>query len=175
MMRRIRTLLVALALVAAAGAGAVAAYFQFRPDPTPSGATTEQLLLAALGRTVMSPVEISDRLEVADSLCRLDEAVLVEVWAQVEPTSFRFQDFVVGERCPERAVLYAQQTGRYVTQEAIKSRTTPVPNGPSTSQPGLATSTSGPPGSSTPGSAEEPFSPEALRIPTTTSSSTDAG
>ncbi len=80
-------------------------------DPEPSTAE----LLAELEGRELSPAEVAEREQVAQVLCGLDDAVLVELWGRLSVPQLEFQDFVFGRQCPERNALYGQTTGRFVT------------------------------------------------------------
>ncbi len=66
----------------------------------------------------LTTAELAEREQVADTLCRLDDAVLVEVWDQLSAKQLEFQDFVFSRTCDDRSQLYAEATGRFaVTSE----------------------------------------------------------
>ncbi|MGH1504833.1 MAG: hypothetical protein ACRBI6_14850 [Acidimicrobiales bacterium] len=83
-------------------------------DPEP--ATAAELLEALEGRE-LSAVEETERLGVMELLCDLDEAVLVELWDRLDDEQLAFQDIAFGRTCPERNTLYAEETGRFATDE----------------------------------------------------------
>lgn len=74
--------------------------------------TTAQLLAEVEGRP-LTPAEVAEREQVAALLCRLDDAVLLEIWDRLEPGQLEFQDFVFVRHCPQRNELYGQATGRF--------------------------------------------------------------
>ncbi len=100
--------------------------------------TVEERLAAIEGRE-LTPSEVSERLVVAESLCRLDDPVLDRLWRQLDDDQLEFQDFVFDYQCPERSILYASHTGRYVTAEAEESGVVP-----STTRPPSTTTTRSP-------------------------------
>ena len=66
----------------------------------------------------LTTAELAEREQVANTLCRLDDAVLVEVWDQLSAKQLEFQDFVFSRTCDNRSQLYAEATGRFaVTSE----------------------------------------------------------
>lgn len=66
----------------------------------------------------LTPAEVAERAEVGEALCRLDDAILDGIWIKLDDDQLAFQDIVFASLCPERAILYAGHTGRYVTEEA---------------------------------------------------------
>jgi hypothetical protein len=129
----------------------------------------------------LTPAEVADRAEVGEALCRLDDSVLDEIWIRLDDDQLDFQDVVFSMLCPDRAVLYAGLTGRYVTEEAEESgvvtSTTRPPSTvtrPSTPiGPTLAPSTTAgsPPGTGSATTTTDPSAP----LTSTTSSTTGSG
>ncbi len=74
--------------------------------------TDAQLLNELEGRE-LSAAELAEREQVAQTLCRLDDAVLIDVWDQLSVKQLAFQDFVFSRVCERRSQLYAEQTGRF--------------------------------------------------------------
>ncbi len=107
--RRILAVALAVALPAAACGG----------DDEPE-LTFEDRLVELEGRT-LTPAEVAERVEIGETLCRMDDQVLDEMWQQLSDDQLEFQDLIVAELCPERAILYAGHTGRFVTEEAEES------------------------------------------------------
>ena len=105
----------AVALAVAAGLVAAACGDDGKPEPT-----IEERLAAVEGRQ-LSPTEVSRQLDLAGALCRLGDEVLDALWFRLDDDQLGFQDVVFGYICPERAVLYAGHTGRYVTEDAESS------------------------------------------------------
>lgn len=107
--RRALPLLVALALSLAACGG----------DDEPE-LTFEDRLVELEGRP-LTPLDVARQAEIGRSLCLLDDRILDEMWQQLSDDQLEFQDIVIVSFCPERAVLYAGHTGRFVTEEAEES------------------------------------------------------
>ncbi len=80
------------------------------PEPT-----TGELLSELEGRE-LTAAEIAQREQVAQTLCRLDDRVLVEIWSQLSATQLEFQDFVFSRECERRSQLYAEATGRFAVE-----------------------------------------------------------
>ncbi len=110
--------------------------------------TFEDRLVELEGRS-LTPAEVAERVEIGETLCRLDDQILDEMWQQLSDDQLDFQDLIVAELCPERAVLYAGHTGRFVTEEAEESgvrtsttrpaSTTATTSRPTTTRPATAT------------------------------------
>lgn len=111
--------------------------------------TFEDKLVALEGRS-LTPAEVADRVATGETLCQLDDQILDEMWQLLTDDQLDFQDLIIAELCPERAILYAGHTGRFVTDEAEES--------------GVRTSTTRP----------EPTSSTAATGPTTTWQGTTA-
>jgi len=167
--RRIVAIALAVALSAAACGG----------DDEPE-LTFEDRLVELEGRS-LTPAEVAERVEIGETLCRMDDRVLDEMWQQLSDDQLEFQDLIVAELCPERAVLYAGHTGRFVTEEAEESgvrtsttrptSTTATTSRPSTTRPTTAT-TGGVTGSSTDSSDPSTSSSTDPAPPSTSSAST---
>lgn len=99
--------------------------------------TFEEQLVELEGRS-LTPAEVAERVDVGQTLCQMDDRILDQLWQELTDDQLDFQDLVVAELCPERAILYAGHTGRFVTEEAQQSgvRT-------STTRPTSTTSTTG--------------------------------
>ncbi len=121
--RRLSALVLALTLGAAACGG------EEEPE-----LTFEDLLVELEGRQ-LTLAEVSERAEVGATLCQLDDQILDELWQQLDEDQLDFQDIVFATLCPERAILYAGHTGRFVTEEAEQSgvRTSTTRPAPTTS------------------------------------------
>lgn len=104
--RRLRTAPFVAALLIGGLLGATAC----SDDP---GEPTTAALLAELEGRRLTPAEIAEREKVAAVLCRLDNAVLLELWSQLTTAQLEFQDFVFGRHCPDRNQLYGDATGRF--------------------------------------------------------------
>lgn len=82
--------------------------------------TTEEILSEIQGRP-LTQAEVDERQEMANFLCALDDAILIEIWAELEvkqqtPSNgadLEFQDFVFSRVCADRNTLYAKATGRF--------------------------------------------------------------
>jgi len=167
--RRIAAVAVAVSLLATACGG----------DDEPE-LTFEDRLVELEGRS-LTPAEVAERVEIGETLCRLDDQVLDEMWQQLSDEQLDFQDLIVAELCPERAILYAGHTGRFVTEEAEESgvrtsttrptSTTATTPRPTTTRPTTATS-SGVTGSSTASSAPSATSSTDPAPPSTSTTST---
>ena len=124
--------------------------------------------LNLLAESPLTAAEVAERAAVGQALCRLDGAVLDEVWLRLDEDQLDFQDIVFSMLCPERATLYAGHTGRYVTEEAeqsgvVTSTTRPTTSTSTTSttpRPTLTrtptTATAGDPGSATTAAGSAP-------------------
>lgn len=86
-------------------------------EPAP---TFEELLVELEGRD-LTLAEVADRADDGATLCQLGDQVLDEIWQQLDDDQLAFQDIVFATLCPERAILYAGHTGRFVTEEAEQS------------------------------------------------------
>ena len=73
--------------------------------------------LAEIEGRILSEAEIEERAQVAAALCRMTDAVLVELWSQLDNRQLAFQDFVFTQECPERNDLYGRSTGRFTTDD----------------------------------------------------------
>jgi hypothetical protein len=127
--------IVGLAIAAVNVVGVGFAIYRLTGEEEPA-LTIEDRLAQVEGRT-LTPAEVTELLGVGRALCELDEGVLDELWRRLDESQLEFQDFVFAYLCPERSVLYAAHTGRYVTQEARDSGVEP-----STTRPAAATSSS---------------------------------
>lgn len=78
--------------------------------------STAELLNELEGRE-LSPAEVAERQQVAELLCRLDDAVLTQIWDRLSTPQLEFQDFVFGRVCQDRSALYAEVTGRFIVNE----------------------------------------------------------
>ncbi len=74
--------------------------------------TTAEILSELEGRE-LTAAELAQREQVAQTLCRLDDTVLVEIWSQLSAKQLEFQDFVFSRECESRSQLYAESTGRF--------------------------------------------------------------
>lgn len=151
--------------------------------------TFEEQLVELEGRS-LTPAEVAERVDVGETVCQMDDRILDELWQQLSDDQLEFQDLIIAELCPERAILYAGHTGRFVTEEAEESgvrtsttrptSTTATTTGPSTTRPTTtsigATGTSGdqtdPSGSSTTISGTTPTSAADPGSTTTTTTAT---
>ncbi len=70
---------------------------------------------AALEGRELTEAEVADRQTTARFLCGLDDAVLRELWSQMDNDQLAFQDVVFTSECGERNPLYAAATGRFTT------------------------------------------------------------
>ena len=77
---------------------------------------TQAELLAKIEGRELSEAEVEEREQVAEALCRMDEAVLRQLWSQLDNDQLEFQDFVFTRTCAERNALYADATGRFTTE-----------------------------------------------------------
>lgn len=84
-------------------------------DPEPEKSTAE--ILAELEGRELSAAEVAEHEQVAQLLCRLDDAVLIEIWDRLSAQQLEFQDFVFGRECTGRNGLYAEQTGRFALND----------------------------------------------------------
>jgi hypothetical protein len=151
--------------------------------------TFEEQLVELEGRS-LTPAEVAERVDVGETVCQMDDRILDELWQQLSDDQLEFQDLIIAELCPERAILYAGHTGRFVTDEAEESgvrtsttrptSTTATTTSPSTTRPTStsigATGTSGdqtdPSGSSTSISGTTPTSAADPSSTTTTTATT---
>lgn len=162
-------LLVAALLVAAAGCGS-----DEEPEPT------FEERLAQLEGQALTPAEVAGRVEVGETLCRLDESVLDHIWLQLDEDQLAFQDLVFSMLCPDRAIEYAGHTGRYVTEEAEQSgvvtSTTRPASTTSTTRPTTTRATSaGPPfGLDTGTGTTDPTTDTSITATTSTTTTTTA-
>jgi hypothetical protein len=78
---------------------------------------SEAEILAAIEGRELSEAEVAEREQVAAALCRMDDAVLIEIWSQLDNDQLEFQDFVFSRSCPERNGFYAESTGRFTDDE----------------------------------------------------------
>ncbi len=79
---------------------------------------TDAELLSELEGRELSAAELAQREQIAQTLCRLDDRVLTEIWNQLSAQQLEFQDFVFSRACENRSQLYAEATGRFaVTSE----------------------------------------------------------
>lgn len=141
--------------------------------------TFEDRLVELEGRA-LTPAEVAERVEVGETLCLLEDRILDEMWQQLSDEQLDFQDLIIAELCPERAILYAGHTGRFVTEEAedsgVRTSTTrPTSTTVTTSRPtttnATTATTSGATGSST--DASDPDAPSTTdTTPPSTSTST---
>lgn len=130
---------VGILVVAVVVAGAVFAFYQFRGEAEPE-LTIEELLAEVEGRP-LTAAEVSELLDVGQAVCELDEVILDELWRRLDDDQLDFQDFVFAHLCPERSILYAAHTGRYVTEEAEDSGVVPSTTRPTTTTARTTTST----------------------------------
>ena len=79
--------------------------------------TIEERLAQVEGRT-LTAAEVDQRLDLGQTLCKMDAVVLGAVWQRLDDDQLDFQDVIFGYLCPDRSVLYAAQTGRVVTEAA---------------------------------------------------------
>lgn len=140
----------------------------FLRSPVEVGPTTEELLAEALDRDDLSPAEISDRLEVAEALCQMTDPVLAEIWLRLDNDQLLFQDFAIAELCPERAIYYAEQTGRAVTVAATEAS---IPTTSTTTPTSVPTSRR--PAITDPATSDPATSETSTSIDTSTTSATD--
>ncbi len=77
-----------------------------------AGPTQAEVLAAIEGRQ-LSQAEVEEREQVAQALCRMDAAVLQEIWRELDADQLEFQDFVFTRTCAERNAFYAETTGRF--------------------------------------------------------------
>lgn len=73
-------------------------------------------LLAEIEGRSLSQAEIEERETVARALCQMEDDVLRTMWAQMDNEQLAFQDFVFTQECGDRNPLYADSTGRFVTE-----------------------------------------------------------
>lgn len=99
-----------------AGLAALAMLSACGDEPEPE-LSVETQLEAAAGRE-LTPTEIARQIEIADTLCGMNDDVLAAIWDQLEDSQLAFQDFVFGSHCPDRSVTYGLATGRTLTPEA---------------------------------------------------------
>lgn len=83
-------------------------------DPEP--ATAAELLQELEGRE-LSAVEETEQLATMEWICDFDDSLLAAMWAKLDDEQLRYQDIAFGRICPERNALYAQETGRFATDE----------------------------------------------------------
>jgi hypothetical protein len=69
--------------------------------------TTEDLLEKLAGHH-LTTAEMAEQLELADLLCGFDDRVLVEIWIRLDARQLEFQDYVFGQRCPDRLSAYEE-------------------------------------------------------------------
>ena len=139
--------MVAILAVTIVVAGSLYAFSRFNREEQPE-LTLEERLALVEGRT-LTAAEVTGLLGVGKAVCELDEQILDEVWRRLGDHQLEFQDFVFAHLCPERSVIYAAHTGRYVTDEAersgvVPSTTRPSPTIPSTDRPTTTVTTSSP-------------------------------
>ena len=156
--RVVPAVVVATALLAACGGG-----------DDPPELTFEDRLVQLEGRP-LTPAELAERAEVGATLCLLDDRVLDEMWQQLSDEQLDFQDIVIAELCPDRAILYAGHTGRFVTEEAEESGVRTSTTRPTSTTAAVSGPTSRPTTGAGPGSIPSP-SPDPSS-PTTASSTT---
>lgn len=108
-------------------------------DDEPPPLTIEERLSLVAGRD-LTTAELNTQLELGDLLCGMTDEVLDATWLRLDDEQLAFQDVVFGHMCPQRAVLYAGHTGRYVTDEAIESGVTTSTTRPTTTTAGRLTS-----------------------------------
>lgn len=77
--------------------------------------TRAELLAEIEGRS-LSEAEIEERETVARALCQMDDEVLRAMWAEMDNEQLAFQDFVFTQECGDRNPLYAESTGRFVSE-----------------------------------------------------------
>ncbi|MEZ5377910.1 MAG: hypothetical protein R2733_15490 [Acidimicrobiales bacterium] len=70
-------------------------------------------ILSELEGRELTAAELAQKEEVAQTLCRLDDEVLVELWSRLSAKQLEFQDFVFSRECDGRSQLYAETTGRF--------------------------------------------------------------
>ncbi len=83
----------------------------------PEPEITRAELLAEVEGRELSEAEVEERTQVMQALCRMDDAVLLEMWSEMNNEQLAFQDIVITEECPQRINLYATATGRFVADE----------------------------------------------------------
>lgn len=81
----------------------------------PPAPTRAELLAEIEGRS-LSQAEIEERETIARALCRMDDDVLRAMWADMDNEQLAFQDFVFSQECGDRNPLYADSTGRFVSE-----------------------------------------------------------
>ncbi|MGI9616637.1 MAG: hypothetical protein ACR2QO_27210 [Acidimicrobiales bacterium] len=86
--------------------------------------TTEEQLEKLAGQTLTS-TEVEEQLALADTMCAFDDAVLGEIWDQLDSRQLEFQDWVFGQHCPDRLPDYeAARPDTGVVDPAILETTT---------------------------------------------------
>lgn len=78
--------------------------------------TRSEILAEIEGRT-LSEAEVEEREQVARALCKMDDALLRELWSNLDNDQLTFQDFVFTQECGDRNSLYIEATGRTVFSE----------------------------------------------------------
>jgi hypothetical protein len=91
--------------------------------------TTEELLEKLAGRT-LSTAEVAEQLEKADLLCGFDRQVLIEIWDRLDARQLEFQDYVFGQRCPDRLSIYEEARPTTGTAPVTSSTTTTSTSSP---------------------------------------------
>ncbi len=105
--------------------------------------TIEERLAVVEGRA-LTAAEVDQRLDLGETLCRMDDLILGAVWLRLDEAQLEFQDVVFGHLCPERSTLYAAETGRVVNEAAEDvgdTSTTSPDSTPDTSQPSTTPAT----------------------------------
>lgn len=126
--------------------------------------TTHQQLEKVAGRS-LTEAEVAEQLELADLLCGTDGRVLAEVWIRLDTQQLEFQDWVFGQRCPDRIPTYERMRGELGTTS--NTTTTLPPDPDETDEPDETDADLSPssPASSTP----SPFSDSSTTTPSSAS------
>lgn len=104
--------------------------------------TIEEQLEKLAGRD-LTTAEVEEQLAMADLMCGFDGRVLTEIWDKLDARQLEFQDFVFGQRCPDRlsTLSDARDDMGTVPPDALTTTSRPTTTRRTTTRPPTSRST----------------------------------